>query len=179
MPPRGAGERNELLGAFLGERLAGFAFFGLFSQPSFAFLIYIAVEPDLRGGGIGAKLFAEVVRRAETLATQSGEALEALLLEVEREEDAPDEAARIERTARLHFFERRGARILSRFYTQPSLRPDSSPVPLNLLWLPLSGSPDPRSLVPSLHESAFGLDAGHPFVVRTLAAIEDGGSASS
>lgn len=167
-PARGAGERNELLGAFLDGQLAGFAFYGLLSRPSFAFLIYIAVEPRHRGAGIGAKLFAEVVRRAQAHSAERGDILEAVLLEVERVDDAPNEAGRFERIARLRFFEKQGARILSRTYTQPALRPNSNPVPLNLLWLPLRETAKPGSLVQSLYRRAFAIDDEHPFVAQAL-----------
>ena len=117
-------------------------------------LIYIAVEPSCRGTGLGARLLEAVRGLVRLDASFRGVRYRGMILEVERVEDATDEADRVVRKARLAYFGQRGARLLTSDYVQPSLGEGLRPVPLNLLIL--DGEPD-ASIVRDFYRHMWGI----------------------
>ncbi|AEI13354.1 hypothetical protein Celgi_2861 [Cellulomonas gilvus ATCC 13127] len=118
-----AEEAGALRGAALGE---------WFPEQGVLLLAHLAVAPGGRGGGVGGALLDGAVAawRAE---------LDPWLVVAEVEDPAvhPGSPAHGDPTARLRFYQRRGARVLPVPYVQPALRPGGARVP-GLLLLALA-----------------------------------------
>lgn len=120
--------------------------------PEFLYIEHLAVSPEARGAGLGAKLVTEVADRAEALG-------KGVLLEVEIPEpsassdssepsyssdssDSSDLAAR-----RIRFYERLGFRQWPDFeYIQPPYSPALPPVALMLMTRGMQSLPAPSSI---------------------------------
>jgi GNAT superfamily N-acetyltransferase len=89
------------------EELAGMAWLDVETKCAAGYLIYMAVVADRRGGGIGSRLFAELVRLLRVADPQA----QALLFEVEDPEHC-EEPERILAERRITFYRRLGARLL-------------------------------------------------------------------
>lgn len=88
---------------------------------------YLATLPELRGGGIGAACYGEVVRRSQ----QDGAAL--MLLEVELPEESADaDLAR----RRIEFYRRQGAKLLLGVRYMQSVGEHAPPIPMNMMIHP-------------------------------------------
>ncbi len=133
---------------------------------SWAWVVHVGLRPDLRGEGWGGQLLLAGIDAL----TQNCHNCQGVFLEVERLEDAVTEADKLIRSRRLRFFERLGAGLLSSTYIQPSVRPETGPVPLNLFWLPRAGKEKlPVSgVIEEFYSAAFGLESSHPYVLSTL-----------
>lgn len=163
---------NYLLGAFEDEVLQGFLFYCFFPNPCFAFFVYIAVRPDVRGHGIATIMFKEAERHCEGLAKSIGKDFLAVVGEVERIQDALDDEDRVRRELRLKLFDRLGLGILSPGYTQPALTEDSDPVPLNLMWKKVAREVNGREIALAFYDLVFELGQEHPYVVQTLEELQ-------
>ncbi len=114
-------------------RLAGLAITEAQADVPLYALWYLAVVPEMRCAGVGARLYAEVVRRARVEALDA----RAVLLEVEVPEEAETPELRDLASRRIGFYRRNGALLLGGVdYTlsvgwQP-------PVPMHLVFHPLS-----------------------------------------
>lgn len=111
------------------ETEQGLAGLGLWqSQPqlSTAYLWYLAVQPSLRGGGLGSALYQAIARGA--LAQHR-----LLIFEVEIPAEAPDEASRRLRERRIEFYRRNGARMLKGVHYLETVGPHLPPVPMHLM----------------------------------------------
>ncbi|WP_339244979.1 GNAT family N-acetyltransferase [Paenibacillus sp. FSL F4-0243] len=95
------------------------AFIACWEFPGFRFVEHIAVDPSIRGGGIGKKLMEEYIR-------QSGKPV---LLEVE-----PPLGEMEQR--RIGFYERLGFHLNPYAYVQPPLREGNADLPLQIMTYP-------------------------------------------
>lgn len=103
------------------ERFVALLRYDLVKERGAAYLWYIAVQPDTRGGGIGSACFSEVVR----LATEAG--LPAVVFEVEIPGETEEPLRRECAARRIEFYRRLGCRTLGginyiqRIRNQPEL----------------------------------------------------------
>lgn len=91
-------------------------------------LVYLAIAPGQRGGGIGGALLDAAV---QTWVAESSPGL--LLAEVEHPEHHEASEAHGDPAARLRFYARHGARVLAVPYFQPGLGASGARVPALLL----------------------------------------------
>jgi GNAT superfamily N-acetyltransferase len=153
-------------------RTRALAMLHMLAEPAVAFLVYLAVDENLRGGGIGTALFeqalAEGVRRVE----RAGLAPRGMVWEVDIPEQAasPEEADR--RRRRIRFFERLGGRLLDTPYRQPPVD-GVTPVPMRLMYRgvgdaeaapPVDGLPV-NELVRAIYFQKYGAMNGIPAAV--------------
>ncbi|MGE7110365.1 GNAT family N-acetyltransferase [Lysinibacillus sp. NPDC047702] len=95
------------------------AFLAAWEFPSFRFVEHIAVDPILRGSGVGGKMLAAYMKESK----------KPILLEVEY----PDtELAQ----RRIGFYERLGYRLNSFEYVQPPLHKEKDDLPLKIMSYP-------------------------------------------
>lgn len=93
---------------------------------STAYLWYLAIQADIRGGGLGSALYQTIV--ASALAQHH-----LLIFEVELPAEAPDEASRRLRERRIDFYRRNGARLLSGVDYLQTVGTHLPPVPMHLM----------------------------------------------
>jgi len=105
------------------------AFLSLWRLDGFRFIEHLAVDPDLRGGGVG---------RALLLRALNAERDAPAVLEVE-----PPETELSKR--RIGFYQRNGFHLHDFPYCQPPMRPGQEPLPLRLMSWPIPL--DPAALV--------------------------------
>jgi GNAT superfamily N-acetyltransferase len=120
------------------------------------FLVYLAVDPALRGQGIGRALF-------DFVAADSSQ----VIWEVDRPELAPDANERLRRERRIGFFRRVGGEPLDHPYRQPPLGDDLPPVPMLLMARPRPS--DIGALVRAIYFEKYGAQNG--IAVATLEAL--------
>ena len=109
-----------------GGRTSGLALAHLLRDPAAVFLVYLAVDPNARGWGLGRALFEETwARGAERLRAAERTPL-GLVWEVDERPDAAG-AARGSLAARTAFFARQGGAALPGPYVQP---PIAGPLPI-------------------------------------------------
>ena len=118
------------------------------------FLVYLAVDPSVRGAGVGGELF-EFIHQLRVLPGSLG-----LVWEAERVADAEGEGDRRARQRRLRFFEAHGGAVVSEDYRQPALD-GIAPVPMNILFRPHGLDLDcdaafVRALVRSIYFEKYG-----------------------
>ncbi len=104
--------------------------FDLGKEPGIAYLWYLAVDPEARGGGVGSECFREVVRRAEEAK------LRAVVFEVEVPEHFGDPARRENARRRIEFYRRQGAKVLTgiHYIQRISNQPE---IPMHILVRPI------------------------------------------
>lgn len=121
-------------------------------NPGALFLIYLAVNPTVRGKSLGSKLiewiWSDVVMKHPEM--------QGMVWEVDRTEDAADSAGREIREKRLRFFDHHGGKILSYPYRQPALD-GVKPVPMNLLFRSKDITlPHPQELTRAIYFEKYG-----------------------
>lgn len=109
--------RPHLYGIIADGRLAGMVTVWVFD--SFAYIEHLAVDPSLRGGGIGAQVLAAVSEEAGGLP---------LLVEVEHPSAESPETLR-----RIAFYERNGFMTIATDYIQPPYADGQPEVALRLM----------------------------------------------
>lgn len=164
-------DEDEFLGGVVRGRVS--------TDGSWVWVVHVGLRPDLRGDGWGGRLLLAGI---EALCGSHPEC-RGTFLEVERLADSLDEHDRQIRARRLRFFEKLGAEVVSETYIQAPVRPETGPVPLNLLWLSRGeseGLPN-QADIEEFYKTAFGLPADHPFVLCTLGkmSLEEALQASS
>jgi GNAT superfamily N-acetyltransferase len=125
----------------------GFVRFVLLPKTQALFVIHIAVAPDARRRGIGARLL-DAVRATAPHAP--------VVCEVDPEEAMP-------------WWQARGARTVTPTYTQPALRPETEPVPFHLMAI--GDVPDPAGWVEAFYREVWDLSPAHPLVRHALAGV--------
>jgi GNAT superfamily N-acetyltransferase len=108
-------EDYHLYVALLNGRLQGFSSLFISRELKFGSLDYLAVCPSLRGKGIGTALLKFTMNELLSKVQDSV----GLLLEVEREDLAANERERALRQARLRFYLRMGAMVITNGYLMP------------------------------------------------------------
>jgi GNAT superfamily N-acetyltransferase len=131
-------------------QVTGISFYGYFCQERLGFLYYLAVNPALRGQGLGGWLFRRTAAQlSEDASACRNEPPRGLVWEVERPADAemPDE--RSLRQRRIQFYERQGALLLQGLdFLAPPLGDGLPPVMYHIMFLPspgFDGDPSTRS----------------------------------
>ncbi len=125
------------------DAIVGGAMFTFLSRSSLGFLSYIFIGPEMRGRGVGAWVYRQLTGVLGSDATVRGQSLQGVICEVEREDLAATPRELEERVARLRFFARVGARIVTGInYLQPPLHPEEEPLPMYLMFDP-AGSQRP------------------------------------
>ncbi len=142
-----------------GGSLAGLAYFTVHAVARTGFLIYLAADPRHRKAGVGTRLIEFVRETCRREAADMGSSVAAVFLECERPELAASPEEEAYRHARVEFFLRRGARVVTRSYHQPALAPDRERVPLWLLAF-VEEPCDWPHLVTDFHRLVLGYPAG-------------------
>ena len=102
---RSPGEYHMLSAVDASGGLAGLAFYNEVPEAQAAFLWYLAVQPDLRGHGIGAWLYRAVLQHMDKNDR-------AMFLDVEIPEEMHTPAEREMAARRIRFYQRLGGRLL-------------------------------------------------------------------
>lgn len=129
----GSQSENHLL-AVLNEngKLAGMAHFEKTAgDDSPAALWYLAVQPEQRGSGLGARIYQHVLAQCRELQAP------ALCFEVELPEEMTTEAARHLAGRRIQFYERQGALRLTGVHYLQVVGWHQPPVPMQVMIHPL------------------------------------------
>lgn len=154
---------NRVLVATADDVVTGFS--TLYVGERVALLEYLATDPDVRGRGLGAALFAEA-RATSGLP---------LLVEVDTDRvDCPDRALR---SRRIRFYRRLGCRRLEPIdYISPL--PGEGPAPrLDLLVAGIAGVSVPAAEVADwlreIYSAVYGCGDGDPRLVAMIAALPD------
>lgn len=103
----GEQEHEHLLAALCDTQFAGLADYATRPQSGGAYLVYLATVPALRGKGMGAEMYAEIVRRV--MAEDPGN--KGIVIEVESPDEPSTEDPEMARR-RIGFYKRQGARVL-------------------------------------------------------------------
>lgn len=137
-----------LLGVDEEERVAGLTIANYLSTANVGFIVYLAVNPDLRSQGLGSKILQRLEELFQADAQEAGKGqLQGIVLETEEDED-------YER--RMRFFIRQGFALMPDVvYSQPALHATTEPVPLQLFF---KGTPPELSvLVRAMYEEKYHL----------------------
>ena len=159
-----------LLTAVSDGRVLGFA--AVFTPPGefFALLEYLAVDPAVRGAGIGAGLF-----RAAVEAVGGGAAGGRWML-IEVDADVSDDAADLHlRRRRQAFYRRLGCRRVAGLAYELPLRTRGLPPPMHLFvhgGIALT-RPELGRALRIIYPQVYGQPAGDPRIDRMLAAVSD------
>jgi GNAT superfamily N-acetyltransferase len=139
----------------------GFAVTHLLKQPPAAFLVYLAVAKQERGGGIGSQLFEYAWSTAERAAAERGRDLLGVTWEIDDPDRAPNVAEREHRVRRRNFFAHLGGAPLGVAYLQPPVN-GPAPVPMRLMWRGKQGraTPDIHALVRAIYFEKYGAANG-------------------
>ncbi len=133
------------------DPVLGMALVDILPECAAAYLVYLAVDPDRRSGGIGRAMLDEIVKQSVEWNPETV----AVILEVDRPENSSTgERELAER--RIQFYERSGGRLLEGIeYTQ---RVDFFPEgrPMHLMFIPLSELTAERAF--EIGEYIFGED---------------------
>jgi GNAT superfamily N-acetyltransferase len=130
------------LGVVEDERVVGGVVGSWYAGPRVLLVLYLALAPGHRGGGVGGRLVATALDRWRAL----GPVL--VLGEIEHPAYHAGSAAHGDPVARLRFYARLGARVLALPYFQPGDGPGGERVPaLLLVSFPL-GRPSPQEREP-------------------------------
>lgn len=133
------------------------------------FVVHIAVSKSTRGKGVARQLLAAAEGGFQDDA--KGRLYQGLVFEVERIQDAKTDRERDIDAARLMFFDRIGARLVTPNYTQPPMGSWLPEMPLNLLIRPTVDLLHLRDLVKGFYADAFGFSANHPYVERACVGV--------
>jgi GNAT superfamily N-acetyltransferase len=125
---------RHLLAAVDGSgKLIGMARYDVAVEAKAAYLMYLAIEEDRRGGGIGSTFYREILRRL----CLEDPPLEALLFEVDRPDQAQVPERRTNAERRIRFYQRLGAHLLQGIHYVQTV-PGQPPVPMHLMIHPLT-----------------------------------------
>lgn len=110
--------------------LAGMAIYHELAEERVAFLWYLAVQPALRSGGMGAQIYRSILERLPRDFVM-------LIFDVEIPEHLSDPAAQALARRRIGFYRRLGARVLGGIRYRQQAADWHDPVPLHLMIHPL------------------------------------------
>ena len=150
----------------------GLACAHILHDPHALFLVYLAVTPEMRSGGVGTALFSRAWDTAALSRAGTAAPCEGAVWEVEIPELAPNPTEGAQRRRRLAFFGRLGAHLLPQPYLQPAID-GIAPVPMRLMYRPAPGgswpdTPKTAALVRAIYFQKYGAING-----ITDAALED------
>ena len=142
-----------LLAALENAALAGMARCDITGEPAVGYLIYLAVTEEKRNAGIGRRFYGEIVRRVQ----ETQPSVKAVVLEVERPDQAHSEEGRAFAGRRIRFYQRQGAFLLGGIHYLQEVD-NQPPVPMHVMVHPL---------VPMEPEEAYALAGGLLTLTRT------------
>jgi len=148
--------------------LVGLSWFGYVPMARLGFIIYLAVDPGFRRGGVGRRLVSAAIEQCRSDASSLGHALGGVCFEVERVDLALTDVEKSVRLKRLAWFESLGAECLSPGYTQPAMAPDRNPVPLNLMAFGVAPRADRAKIARDFCAHCVGYEPDAPEVTLTL-----------
>jgi GNAT superfamily N-acetyltransferase len=161
------------------NKVIGISIYSYYQKPRIAFLGYLAIQPDLRGRGLGSWLLERTVEQLSTDAhALGGKSARGMCWEVERPEDStsPEEQARRER--RIDFYKRNGAHVLSQIkFTAPPLAEGLPPVPYYLMFMPVPGELIvvdkvlEKAVIEAILVYGYGLDRGVKYYQEAISSI--------
>jgi ribosomal protein S18 acetylase RimI-like enzyme len=154
-----------------GSKPVGYVYCQYLRKSRMGFIVYIVVDSSERRQGIGHQLLAHSIAILKKDSFLLSASYRGTVLEVEREQDAHGEEELRIRRARLEFFRKAGAELLTSSYVQPALTEEKSPVNLNLLVIPAEFDQEPKAAIESFYEDVFGLPPIHPFVKNSTAGL--------
>ena len=125
-------------------RTVGFATAHLVQEPPLAFMVYLAVAPEMRCHGIGSHLLENLWQACDAHSATRGVLLRAFVWEIDAPQFAATEAERARCVARHAFFRRFGGEVWLDSYLQPPLR-GGDPVPMLLLGRVSAGDTPPTA----------------------------------
>ena len=110
---------------------AGMLRYQLLPEAGAAFLWYLAIEPRLRGTGLGSKVYRELLQRVDD------GVIKALVFEVEIPELQDHEDGRQAARRRIEFYRRQGARLMRGIDYLQFVGSHQAPTPMHLMVHPL------------------------------------------
>lgn len=116
----------------------GLAVAHMLRHPPVLFVVYLAVDPELRSRRIGAALFEKLWEESCRRYSDEGLKVEGMVWEVDIPERATSEHGFKQSRRRIDFFERVGGRLLPAPYFQPPVDGITS-VPMHLMFRPAPG----------------------------------------
>lgn len=120
--------------------VVGTSLFSFYPAERLGYLQYIAVRRGQRGHGYGARFLQMVLDQLRRDAAQAGTSCWGLCLEVEQPDGARSAEEREMRLARIRFYERSGAVLLSELdYVAPPVAPGLPALPYYLMFVPEPG----------------------------------------
>jgi GNAT superfamily N-acetyltransferase len=135
-------------------RTCGLGSAHLLRDPPSVFLVYLAVEAQRRGHGLGVRLLEHVW---QTAAARMAEPPLGMVWEVDLPALATQPAEVERRARRIGFFRRCGGVLLARPYAQPPLSPGAAPVPMGLM---VRGALDIERAVRAIYFEKYGAQNG-------------------
>jgi hypothetical protein len=102
------------------------------------FIVYLAVDPELRSRHIGAALFEKLWEEGCRRYSEAGLKAEGMVWEVDIPERASTGQGLEQGRRRIAFFQRLGGRLLPAPYFQPPVD-GITPVPMHLMFRPAPG----------------------------------------
>jgi GNAT superfamily N-acetyltransferase len=142
-----------------GDETVGLASGHQLKDPPALFLVYLAVDAELRGQGVGHAIFEEVWRHAPGR----------MIWEVDPPQHASDPAERQRRLRRIAFFSAVGGHAIARPYAQPPLTEGAEPVPMLLMGRPEADHQLVEKLVHAIYFEKYGAQNRIPeSVLRAL-----------
>jgi ribosomal protein S18 acetylase RimI-like enzyme len=142
--------------ARLNGATVGLATTHLLVDPPAVFLVYLAVAPGRRGGGLGARLVDEAWSSGARRLRGAGREAVGLVAEIDPVPRGADDLHACVR--RVSFFERLGFEVVSRDYAQPGLYAGAAAVPMWLLCRRAGASalPEVGRLVRAIYREKYG-----------------------
>jgi ribosomal protein S18 acetylase RimI-like enzyme len=134
----GEGTITRLRALAEGEKVLGFALFSSYARYHLGYLKFLAVDPAIRGRGLGPILLRDALRRIRVDGRRmTGWPHLGLVLEVERPECAESDAERDLRSRRIGFYLRNGASIIERTdFIAPPVADGQPSIPFHLMVIP-------------------------------------------
>jgi len=162
------------------ESVLGIAIFSYYKPARMGFIPYFAVHPRRRSGGLGARIYAQIIATVAADARLYGEpAPLGVSFEVERPDLARDAADAQLRRRRIGFYQRNGAvEVPHLALVAPPLGPNLPEMAYAILLHPLAGwaSPPGRAAITAVVATVlghgYGLAPESPYYRRALASID-------
>jgi GNAT superfamily N-acetyltransferase len=131
--------RGFMLRLVTSGRTLGLMYYTLRENLNFAFVGYLAIDPELQGKGYGQALFNCGMETSKRQFLAEGRDSIGMVLEVEKPETAESPQDRSKREAVLRFYTKFNGLILPIDYYQPALSETQGKIPMFLLHIPLPG----------------------------------------
>jgi len=163
-----------------GRQVAGMTFFNYYPQTHMGFIPYLAVHPDFRNQGLGARLYQRLVEAvtAEGRVPGRGPAV-GVAFEVEVPELGSDPADQALRRRRIGFYQRNGAMVVPHLaLIAPPLASGLPEMPYEIMFHPLEAARLPldragiEAIVETVLGFSYGLSPDNSYYLRTLASID-------